>query len=95
MITQVDQATVVAVAIERLLLHPTGQSIDAAGQPGLGDRARDQPDLVAEMSALRDQRLDRGQRDGEVTQPKGNRALHRRDSHRIPPNHAVRVVRTP
>ena len=50
MITQVDEATVVVVAVERLLIDPAGQSGDAVGEPCLGIRACDQPGLVAVAS---------------------------------------------
>ncbi len=94
MITQVDEATVVVVAVERRFLHPAGQSGDAVGEPCLGSRTRDQPGLVAVVPAVRDQRLDRGQRDREVAQTEGN-GRHIDATHAgIPPNHAVRAART-
>ena len=72
MITQVDEATIVVVAVERVLIHPAGQSGDAVGQPSLRRRACDEPGLVANGAALLDQRLDGGERNHEVTQTKGN-----------------------
>src|SRR5207237_7845722 len=57
MITQVDEATVVVVAVERLVIDPARKSLDAVGEPRLGNRACDQPGFVADGEALRDPRL--------------------------------------
>ena len=94
MITQVHEATVVVVAVERLFIDPAGQSGDAVGKPCLGIRTCDQPGLLAVVPALRDHRLDGGQRDHEVAQTKGN-GRHIDATHTgIPSTRAVRVART-
>ena len=84
MITEIDEATVVVVAVERRFVDRAGQSRDAISQPRLGNRTGDQPGLRRRGAGpARSAPGWRGAR------PRGRpdrrkRAPHRRDSRRIP-----------
>src|SRR4029077_21226915 len=68
MVTEVDETTVVIVAVERCLVDPAVQSGDATGERGLGIRTRDQVGLGPVAPPLCDQRLDGGHRDDEIAE---------------------------
>src|SRR4029078_1413708 len=80
MIPEVDEVTVVTVAVERLLRHPPRQTGDARGDRRLHLGTRDEPGLGALAPTACDQGLDGRQRDHEVAEAERD-GSHRDTTH--------------
>jgi len=71
-ITEIEEASVRAGGVERVLVHTAAEPGDAIPQQGLTGCARHQPRLLDLV--LRDQRLDRRQRHDQISQAEGDRS---------------------
>src|SRR5438445_7211316 len=73
MVAEVDEPTGMLVAVPAVVLDASGEPADALGELRLRLGAGHQPRLGAGRLRLRDQCLEHGEADDEVTEPEGNR----------------------